>query len=99
MKARVDAAEYDDALGVWIRVWMEDDAVEETENRRVHTDPERKAHDSDGGEPAILEESANGVAKVLQEHGGLYEPPVRPVRHVPANSCRPDLVQAIAPRP
>jgi hypothetical protein len=65
--ARIARPEGHDALGVVERKPADEDRVDEGEDCVVRGNPERQRHDRDEREPAVLDEQANGKAKVLQQ--------------------------------
>src|SRR6185436_3939577 len=60
-----------DPVGVGVRQGLQEDRVDDAEDRRVGADAKTQGQDGYGGEPRILDEQTESVAQVLPEgfHG------------------------------
>ena len=66
-------ADNENALRVGVGVRLQQNAVDHAENRGVQADAKAEAQDGDRRESLAARQIAEGVANVLEEHGGLYE--------------------------
>src|SRR4051794_14071912 len=80
MEPWVHAPEDDNATGIGVGIWLQDHAIEKAEDGGIHPDPEREARNRHARESAFLDESANGVAEILEKHERLYGPHASRVR-------------------
>ena len=66
-------ADNEDTIGVRIGVRLEQNPVDQTEDRGVQADAKAQAQDRDRRESLAAPEVAESVANVLEEHSALYE--------------------------
>ena len=71
---------HDEPVGVRVRQRLEQDAVDEAENRGVAADPERERQDRYRGEAWPAGKSPDGRADVLHKRSGTWGGVGRPVR-------------------
>jgi hypothetical protein len=63
----------DDALGVGVGEWAEQNAVDEAEHRRVSADRQRDGRNRDGGEARAVAKAANGVVEFVNERDAIQQ--------------------------
>jgi hypothetical protein len=59
----------DEPAGIWVGQRIEDDSVDDGEERGIGADAEGQGEDGDGGEAGGFEEHAQGVTQVLEKNG------------------------------
>ena len=57
-------------IGLGVGQRLDQDAVDDAEERGVDADAEREAEDDDGRDTGVVHEAADGVADVAEGHGG-----------------------------
>src|SRR5690348_443752 len=60
-RRRIFSFEVDDAFGIWKRKWPEENAIDQTKDRGVCTDPQTESEHSNRGESLVLKKHPESI--------------------------------------